>query len=112
MLIRLRDVPQLPRRRFRYDNGCQYLRVATPCHLDTATGYMLVDRYYHLTGWCDSPPKELMHNREGQIALMFFSAEDGDVWQHYPLFDKDDRDAAILDCKEVPMISAKSAPSP
>ena len=36
-------------------------------------------------------------SREGQILLKFFSKDDGEVWQHYPLFTKDDRDAAIVE---------------
>jgi len=98
ILVRLRDVPKLPKRSFRYDNGCQYLMTPTPCHLDTATGRLKVDPNYHLVGWCERPPPELMHGRQGQILLMFFNSEEGEIWQHYPLFDKDERDAAVIEC--------------
>jgi len=106
MLVRLRDVPQLPKRKFHYRNSCAYLMSMTPCNLDTATGRLFVDRDFQLIGWCANPPSEIMRGRDGQIVMMFANDDDGEMWQHYPLFDQDERDAAIIDCVNPMFVTA------
>lgn len=101
MQILLKDIPQLSKRRFTHENHCTQHGYPGPCHFDTATGRLRVEYGWHITGWCASPPDELCPGfRKGQITMMFFHAENGEMWQHYPLYDEDERDAAVLDCPE------------
>jgi hypothetical protein len=103
MLVRLRDIPQLPKRSFSWRNSCRTAGVPAPCHLDLSSGRLKVDAEFQITGWCDNPDEQLMHGREGQIVLMFFHPEYGEIWEHYPLFDEDEREAAIFECTLPPL---------
>ena len=91
---RFRDLAKLPRHRFRYDNQVRAMRLATPVYKDIASDTITVERPWEVLGWCDRLDGHLMHGREGQIALMMWHPEEGEAWEHYPLFDEDDRDAA------------------
>jgi hypothetical protein len=94
--LRFRDLERLHGSRFRYDNQIRSMRLSTPAYRDTASGTITVEKPWQLIGWCDQVDGNLMHGREGQIALMMWHPEEGEAWEHYPLYDQDDRDAAIF----------------
>lgn len=95
-MTRLRDIPELSPSEFSFENSVLHCGVPTPCYRDTASGKIVIEGGFRLVGWCRNMPEHLMHGREGQIGLMLFSEEDGQVWEHYPLFDDDSRDAAVF----------------
>ena len=102
MNLRLHDIPEIPPHRFTASNSVLALHVGTPCYRDTATGRIKVDDDFAIIGWCEVDKLAgLASNREGQIAIMLWSGRDGieEAWQHYPLFDRDERDATIFECK-------------
>ena len=94
--LRFRDLPRLPGHSFRYDNHVRTMGVATPAYLDGATDTITVTKPWTVIGWSDRVDERLMVGRDGQIGLMMFHPEEGEAWEHYPLFDEDDRDAAIF----------------
>ena len=103
MRVRLLDLPELSPNAFQPDNGCNWLHVPAPCHLDIANGVIRVDDDYELVGWCRNMHPHLMHGREGQIGIMLFNDEIENLWQHYPLFNTDDFEAARFDTKRRPL---------
>lgn len=94
--MRLSAVEKLPGSRFRYDNHVSYLQLAPPCHGDIATGRIRIATPWVLCGWSDAVADELMYRREGQIGLMLWHPDEGEAWQHYPLFTDEDREAAVF----------------
>lgn len=111
MIVRFRDLPELSPAHFRLVNSVYSCHIPGPAHLDLASGLIKVDDDFWLVGWCGKIDPHLMYGREGQIGLMFFSKDDGEVWEHYPLFDDDDRAAAKFDTKrgllEPPALTTK-----
>lgn len=95
---RFADLPQCAPHRFRYDNSVRYLRLAPLVRLETSSGEIVVDPPVRLVGWSDRLDAALMRDRDGQIALLFWHPEHEEVWEHYPLFVSDDRDAAVFRC--------------
>lgn len=83
-LVRLLDLEKLSPARFSYENSVLANRLPTPCYLDIAARQPVVEAGYELVGWADNIDQRLMRDREGQIALMLFHPEYGEVWQHYP----------------------------
>ena len=94
--LRFRDLEKLPSWQFRYDNMVRAMRIATPCYWDVANRQIVVEQPWVITGWSDKVDGALMHGREGQIGLMMWHPEEGEAWEHYPLFDKEDRDEAVF----------------
>ncbi len=70
--------------------------IATPVYFHLKSGTITVEKPWKIVGWCDTLDNSLMVNREGQIALMMHHPEHGDCWQHYPLFDDDERKEAVF----------------
>jgi hypothetical protein len=70
------------------------MRLDTPVYKDVASNTITIGKPWKLLGWCDNLDGSLMHGREGQIALLIWHPVEGEAWQHYPLFDEDDRQAA------------------
>lgn len=97
-MIRFRDLPKLSPSEFGLDNMIR-TNHATPCYLDTASGRIVVERPWRVTGWSDQVDERLMYGREGQVCLMLFHPEHGEFWEHYPLFDEEDRDRAVFEAK-------------
>jgi hypothetical protein len=72
------------------------MQVGTPVYLDTASGIIVIEKPWRLLGWCDKLDSILMIGREGQIGLLMWHPDKGEVWEHYPLFDEDERSTAIF----------------
>lgn len=85
----LNDVEKVPPNRFQHDNSCHAMGVPQPVHWDRQLDGPVVDKDYYLIGWSDSLDERFMHNREGQIALLLFHPEMGEIWQHYPAYEED-----------------------
>lgn len=89
----LSNVETLSPNKFNYKNSFNYNQVPTPVHLDLhdkRNGFtLLVAKGWTVTGVCYSPPQEIMSaSREGQIVIMLFHPDEGELWQHYPLYKK------------------------
>lgn len=95
-IIRFVDLERLPASRFRYDNMIRFMRLATPVYIDTPTGMNIVEKPWILLGWSDNVNNTLMCGQEGQIALMMFHPEEGEAWEHYPLFDGERENARFV----------------
>lgn len=91
-IIRLRDLPEISPSRFQPYNSILWLHIPTVCWLDTASGFIDVDDDFFLIGCCRRTPEQ--RKREGNIGIMIFSEEHGEVWQHYPISDDEHLQAA------------------
>lgn len=105
MIVRLLELDQLSPNKFPPDKSCAWLHMATPCYLDLASGMIHVDDDFELVGWCRNMHSHVMYGREGQIGIMLFNDEADEVWQHYPLFDDADIEAAKFETKRNPFKS-------
>ena len=94
--MRLKDIPKLSPNSFTWENMARR-NVASPCRLDSATGRIVITSPWVLVGWGENIDDRLMHGREGQIVLMFHHPEHNELWEHYPLFDQEDRDGAVFE---------------
>ena len=99
MIVRFVDLPELSPMAFQPDKGVGYLRIPTPCWLDLASGLINVDDDFYLVGRCTKMHEHVSHGREGQVGIMLFCEEYGEVWEHYPLWDEDEREAANFSTK-------------
>lgn len=99
-MLRLRDIQRLSPHEFRYDNSIR-ANFATPCYRDTASGLIVVERPWELVGWCDGKEidSRLMIGREGQVCLMLWHPAHGSYWEHYPLYDDEERACAEFERK-------------
>lgn len=104
MDVKLLEIPQLPKSAFHFRNSCRHAGVPQPARLNLHTGKIEIVQGFAITGWCERPDEQLMHGREGQILLMFFNPEEGELWEHYPLFDDEDRSNAVFQCVTPPLI--------
>jgi len=102
--VRLLDIPKLPKTAFHFRNSCRHAGVPQPARLNLHTGKIEIEQGFAITGWCERPDELLMHGREGQILLMFFHPDEGEIWEHYPLFDEDERSRAVFQCITPPLI--------
>jgi len=93
--MRFCDLPRIASHQFRYDNHCSRVPAMAPCWRDLATGAIGVEPEWDLVGWSDRIDEHLMCNREGQIGLMLFHPDVGEMWQHYPL-EKEDMGSAVF----------------
>lgn len=108
MLVKLKDLPEVSPNKFQPDNSVLSLHVGTPCYRDLATGRIHVEEDFTLIGWCRNMHPRFMTNREGQIGLLLFCEDVGECWQHYPLFDLDDYEAAIFSTKRQPLTESET----
>lgn len=91
-----RDVSRLSSTRFRHDN---MLRLVSPTDYEHSADCLLHIRVlppWRLVGWSDRIDARLMRGREGQVGIMFWHPMHGNVWEHHPLVDEDERDNAIF----------------
>ena len=95
-LIQFRDLEKVASHRFRGNNSVNALRIGTPVWLDFANGWIKVDPEFRLLGWSDKLEPGLMINRKGQIGLLLWHPDYGECWEHYPLCDEGDMDAAVF----------------
>ena len=96
--FRLKDLPKLSPTKFTPNNSCGVMRVVPPAHWDVASGNIVVEKECALVGWTDCADDALMIGREDQILLMLWSPRWGEIWEHYPLCDEEEREAAVFVC--------------
>lgn len=94
--LTLRDVKKVSGTRFRYDNWVRSIGIEQPAIYDLDTREIVIELPWQLIGWSDAMDSDLMHGREGQIALLFWHPECDllgcdDAWQHIGLYDDEQR---------------------
>ena len=82
--MKLSDVPELNPSLFTWQNSARRIQ-AVPIVGTNSVFELVTDRSYEVVGWSRSLDARMMKNRDGQIAIMFWSKETGNVWQHHPV---------------------------
>ena len=75
---------------FRLDNSIRSRHIPTPVYFKGERGGNII--YTIASGWSpscwsDTLEAQLMLNREGNIGLMLFHPEEGEVWMHVHIFE-------------------------
>jgi hypothetical protein len=65
------------------------MRISIPIYYDGPSDTITVAKPWSVVGWSDAVDERFMYNRENNIGLMMFHPEEGEAWQHYPVFEDD-----------------------
>jgi hypothetical protein len=104
--VKLIDIPKLSPNAFTHRNSFSSCLTPTCLRLDFETGLVHVGPEWQITGWSAKLPQHLMFGREGQIAVMLFCKEDGELWQHYPAYEET-RDELVFETKHPLLVSKR-----
>jgi hypothetical protein len=87
---------RLPSHKFRYDNMVRYLKISIQCrYRDENT--IVVSKPWEIIGWSDKIEPNLMIGREGQVGIMYWNPEEGEAWEHWPIFEEDRNEVVFVE---------------